>query len=132
MFGMKDFDSWNLLKKEIHNRNVKQTYHESEIWWASIGVNIGFEEDGKNNAYERPVLVLRKYGKELFFGIPLSTVQKEGIFYLNFQTELGMKYSVLLSQAKVFSSRRLLRKVSKLSRGKIKRIKYELSNLIKI
>ncbi len=29
--------------------------------WCSIGINVGDEEDGKNELYERPVLVIKKF-----------------------------------------------------------------------
>jgi hypothetical protein len=31
-----------------------------------FGTNVGFEEDGKNDLHERPVLVIRKYNSHLF------------------------------------------------------------------
>jgi len=37
------------------------------------GGNIGHEMDGKNKDYNRPVLVLRKFNKQIFRGIPLTT-----------------------------------------------------------
>ncbi|MBU2219125.1 hypothetical protein KKG15_01365 [Patescibacteria group bacterium] len=40
----KDFDAWNIQKKKIHSRDEKILFHEREIWWCSLGVNIGFEQ----------------------------------------------------------------------------------------
>lgn len=128
---IKDFDTWNTVKKGVDKRDVYQTFHESEIWWSSIGLNIGYEEDGKNETFERPVYILRKYGQDLFFGLPLSTKTKDNIFHLNLETH-EFNYSVLLSQGKIFSSRRLLRKIGKLSRGKNLKIKEALKNLLKL
>ncbi|MFH1170496.1 MAG: hypothetical protein V1704_02965 [Candidatus Vogelbacteria bacterium] len=42
----KDFDQWNERKKGLHNRDRVPFYHEREIWWCALGVNIGSEQDG--------------------------------------------------------------------------------------
>lgn len=115
---MKNFEEWIKNKKDIETKIRKlPIFHKSEIWWCSIGINIGDEEDGKNENFERPVLILRKFSKNLFIGIPLSTKIKDGEHYVNFKTE-KLDYSVLLSQSRILSSKRLLRKINKISRGK--------------
>ena len=43
---------------------------KKDIWWVSVGVNVGFEEDGKNDNFVRPVLVLKKFNNDMFLGIP--------------------------------------------------------------
>jgi hypothetical protein len=30
-------------------------FREKEIWWACLGANIGFEQNGKNENFERPI-----------------------------------------------------------------------------
>ena len=37
----KDFDRWNSSKKRIDADLNEIDYHEREIWWCSIGVNVG-------------------------------------------------------------------------------------------
>ena len=39
----KDFDSWNKEKKEINSHDELVLFHEREIWWCSIGINVGDE-----------------------------------------------------------------------------------------
>ena len=41
----KNFDTWNIKKKHV-NRGESRLYTEREIWWCSLGVNIGSEQDG--------------------------------------------------------------------------------------
>ena len=72
----KDFDTWNLQKKQINNKHRRITFHEREIWWCSLGLNIGFEQDGKNYLYERPVLVIRKFNKHTLWILPLTSVDE--------------------------------------------------------
>src|SRR4051812_44298293 len=111
----KDFDTWNLQKKKIHNF-IKQetTFREREIWWCSLGINIGDEEDGKNTLFERPILVLRKFNRKLAWVLPMSSKKKEGVYYhiINYR---GISYSVLLSQLRLISAKRLRRFIRKIS-----------------
>lgn len=39
----KDFQKWHILKRGIHNDKERRFYHEREVWWCSLGENIGFE-----------------------------------------------------------------------------------------
>ena len=40
---MKEFDKWNELKSTLHNKKDKIVIpKEREVYWASIGLNIGF------------------------------------------------------------------------------------------
>lgn len=110
----KDFDSWNHKKKEInYSINKPPLFKERDIWWVSIGVNVGFEEDGKHEKFIRPVLVLKKFNKMLFLGVPLSTKIKENQYYFPI-TVKGETVSVLLSQIKVFSALRIQDKLAEL------------------
>jgi len=82
---IKNFDSWNTLKKEINDNKSLHQFREREVWWMSIGVNIGFEQDGKYEQFHRPVLVLKKFSKDMFFGIPLTSKSREDIYYSKFK-----------------------------------------------
>jgi mRNA interferase MazF len=75
---MKDFDSWNTLKKRIHDSERRLYVKEREIWWCNLGLNIGTEIDGKNKIFERPVLVLKGLSAESAFILPLTTKHSTG------------------------------------------------------
>ena len=68
----KDFDGWNTNKKHLDKIDQPVFFREREIWWCSIGINVGHEQDGRGSDYRRPVLVLRKFNRWLFIGVPLS------------------------------------------------------------
>lgn len=55
----KDFEGWIKVKQKIHaaQREHLPIFNERQVWWCSIGVNVGDEEDGKNALYHRPVLI---------------------------------------------------------------------------
>jgi mRNA interferase MazF len=110
----KRFDDWNEIKKEIHAGGRKLLFREREIWWYAAGENIGREINGKGENFSRPILVLRKYGADTFFGVPLSSVlHSENIWYARINVG-GETRSALLSQASSFSTLRLYRKISKI------------------
>ena len=44
---MKDFQNWHSLKTKLESLEKDELFREREIWWCSIGENIGFEQDGK-------------------------------------------------------------------------------------
>jgi len=125
----KNFDRWNSLKKQLTKKKVKFYFYEKEVWWCSLGMNIGFEENGKNKRYERPILVLKKFNKELLWALPLTSIVKDNVYYYQVSYR-GRKYSVILSQIRAISSRRLLRKLRKIEEKDFKKIKKLLKSLL--
>jgi mRNA interferase MazF len=103
----KQFDDWNILKKVIDNTSSLVGFSQREIWWCRIGVNVGFEEDGKSQQFSRPVLVLRKFNKHFFLGIPLATSVKRNNPYYHVFTFQGQDISALLSQTRPYDAKRL-------------------------
>lgn len=51
------FVAWTRLKIRIHLSEKDVYFREGEMWWASLGANIGHEQDGKNETFERPILI---------------------------------------------------------------------------
>ncbi len=113
---IKNFADWNNQKQKIDGYKSQSTLYikEREVWWISIGINVGAEIDGKNELFERPVLIFRKVGREQFYGLPLTSKEKSGPFYrlVHYGDSLG---NVCLSQLRVFSTKRLIRKIDVIS-----------------
>ncbi len=130
---MKDFKKWNSIKTKIEIKR-EETYYfdEREIWWSSLGLNVGHEEDGKNQLYERPVLILKKFNSKIVWVLPMSSKIKSGKYY--YQIEYGgVIYTVLLSQLKLMSSKRLIRQVQQIKKVALvdfRNIKAKLIELI--
>ena len=57
----KKFIEWHCLKEVLQNKNTKVYFAEREVWYCSLGSNIGNEQDGKHQLFERPVLIYRKF-----------------------------------------------------------------------
>ena len=126
---MKDFDSWNDYKKKLQRNERLPTFREREIWWCSIGINIGHEIDGKNQYFNRPVLILNKFNKRLFWGLPLSTKIKESPHYysINFK---GNEQSVMLTHLRLYDSKRITHKMGKLTPQQFSLLQQEVSDIV--
>ena len=111
---LKDYSQWHQLKTRIEHDHPSPLFREREIWWCSLGSNIGIEEDGKHDRFERPVLVVRKFNREMLWILPLSTKLKEGPYYHQI-TLHGERRTILLSQQRTISAKRLIRRLAKIS-----------------
>ena len=40
-------------------------------------MNIGYEQDGSGNDFIRPVVIIRKFNNEIFWGVPLTKTRKK-------------------------------------------------------
>src|ERR1700678_3066762 len=98
----------------LRNKKSKPVFNEGEIWWASIGLNIGVEIFGKGDQFARPVIIFKKFNEDSFLGIPLTSKQKEGIWYFSVVHHL-IERTAILSQVRVWDARRLLRKIGSLN-----------------
>lgn len=110
----KEFDKWNELAKKVQQRQPPSFFRERDIWWCSIGVNIGSEENGKNEYFERPVLILKVFNHEAIRIAPLTSKIKNSFHHFVITHNLN-KSSVILSQIKTLSTRRLTRKIGVLN-----------------
>lgn len=124
----KDFDAWNVSKKKINDavKNNDFYFHEREIWWCSLGVNIGYEQDGKNKNFERPVLILRKFNRDIALIVPLTSSVKENLFYYKLKTSGS---SVILSQVRLISAKRLFRKIETINEKEFNEIVIKIKRL---
>lgn len=109
---MNNFELWNKLKIELDSKeNIKRFPKVSEVWLIILGKNIGFEQNGKGRDFSRPVVIIKKFNNNMYLVLPLSSVQKEISFYLNFTDANGRAVSVILSQIRLVSIKRFKRKI---------------------
>ncbi len=104
---MKDFDSWNKKKIKIDGNEKYNHPKEKEIWWCSVGINVGSEVFGKGDDYTRPVLVINAEGNESFIGIPLTSKIKSRKYSCIIKTNDGKLHTALIYQIRSFDKRRL-------------------------
>src|SRR5258708_1228071 len=113
----KDFDHWNELKKEVNSGEVLPLYHAREIWWAHLGVNVGYEQDGTGPSYERPVLIIRGLSPHVCLVVPLTTSKKRDLFTIPAGMWEGKRAAAIVSQIRLIDPRRLINKVGTLERA---------------
>ncbi len=102
----KDFKMWFKEKAEVHNEKARPFFFESEVWFAALGENIGFEQDGRGKNYLRPIAIIRKFNNEVCWAIPLTKNKKGGIFYFSFPL-IGETSTAILSQIRLVDAKRL-------------------------
>ena len=126
---LKDFDRWNEKKKGIGNRSDILYFKEGEIWWINLGLNVGFEINGKGEDFIRPVLILRKYNKYSFLALPLSTSKNLNRYKIPIGLVDNKEAVAVLSQVRNIDSRRLINKVGVLGKETFKLIKEKTSQV---
>ena len=129
---MKDFDSWNELKKKIEDeKNDPDKFpKEGEVWMSSLGRNIGYEQNGSGDNFSSPILIIKKFNNHMFWAISLSTKQKDFDFYFNYTDPNNQKVSAILAQMKLVSVKRLKRKLYDVPNELFDEIKQKLKSFL--
>lgn len=122
-------DKWAKRKVFLWKKEPKALFREGEIWWCSVGMNVGEETLGKGKKFGRPVLVFRKLSHNIFLGLPLTTTVKEGTWYVEIDLHDGIRRFVMLHQARMFDRRRLLKRMSVLGESQRASVSNGFSNL---
>jgi len=77
--------------------------------------------------FERPVLVIKEITLNTFIGVPLTSNKKKGSWYIEIKSTNS---SAIISQVKLFDTRRLARKIGVISIEEFKIVRNELKNYI--
>ncbi len=77
----KNFRLWTAKKEVLNDTKGTALFHEREVWWCALGANIGFEQDGGQEDFERPVVILKKFNLDACLIVPLTGRPKEGKYY---------------------------------------------------
>lgn len=127
---IKRFFEWIELKINVDEIPEQKLplFTEGEIWWCSIGENVGTEINGKSEYFTRPVLIFKKFGKESFFALPLSTKNRFGSWYSSITFE-NISQTVVLNQGRTLSARRLRSRIGELSYLHLSTIKADFHRL---
>ncbi|MEI6843334.1 MAG: type II toxin-antitoxin system PemK/MazF family toxin [bacterium] len=107
----KDFDKWNKKKILVNNIESIPFFHEREIWFCFLGANVGFEQDGQGDDFQRPIVIIKKFNNEICWAVPLSKTKKRGKYYFAFPFDKNVTSVAILSQIKLVDVRRLSRKI---------------------
>ncbi|HTA27015.1 MAG TPA: type II toxin-antitoxin system PemK/MazF family toxin [Bacteroidia bacterium] len=119
----KEFDKWNIQKKNINAELEGRLYRKREIWWCVLGINVGFEQDGSGKNYQRPVIILRGFSKQVCLIVPLTTSTKENPYHVPVGTVEGKAAFAIISQLKLIDTKRLKNKIIVLDKATFETIR---------
>lgn len=124
----KDFNNWNTKKTHIHHEKMRPFFHEREIWFCSLGVNVGFEQDG-GKGFLRPVVVIKKFNNDIAWCVPLTTKEKHGKYYVEVIID-EVKGNAILSQLRLIDGKRFHYKVGDIDEAVFDEIKRKIRQLL--
>ena len=127
-----DFNKWNKRKIEIHASKKYKHPKEREIWWCSVGMNIGTEIYGKDKDYSRPVLIVNVENGNNFIGVPLTSKLKNRKYSCIIKSINSKLSTALVYQIRNFDKRRLVSKMSKANNEDYTRVINCILSLCKI
>ena len=58
---IKEIKKWLDLKIKLWTHDKGVIFKQGEVWWCSLGLNLGEEIFGKGEKFSRPVLVFKKF-----------------------------------------------------------------------
>jgi mRNA interferase MazF len=126
---MKNFDDWHKIKKSIDNNSRPPFFNEREVWWLSIGVNVGYEIFGKGETFTRPVVIVKKMGRYTFLGVPLTSKRRDLPFCVPIDFD-GKNGSALITQLRTLDSRRLVERIGTLGSKQVSLIRDAIKNML--
>lgn len=104
------FRAWCAQKVGLHFAPRAPLFKQGEVWWCSVGMNIGEEIYGKGSGFWRPVVILKKFSRNSFLGLPLTSREKRGSWFVHCVVR-GRSNWAMLNQARIFDARRLTRRI---------------------
>lgn len=127
-----EFDRWSMIKKETHKNERPVYFRERDIFYMQVGKNVGIENNGKGKKFLRPVMILKKFNKHMFLGIPLTTqIQDNAWFQEHFIME-DKQNAAIISQIRVWDGKRLVYKMGVVDQDSFQRIQKAIRKLFQV
>jgi mRNA interferase MazF len=125
------YDQWNIQKKALSKSKQRYLFKEGEIWWCSLGLNVGTESFGKGETFRRPVLILKKLSSETCIALPLTSKEKNGSWFVDIPVKGEVNW-VMLYQIRMIHIKRFQRRLSVLEELDFLRVKEKLETLLEL
>lgn len=127
---IKHFIDW-IITKIIIDKTQRRDFiiNEGQVFWCSLGENVGDEENGKGYIFRRPVLIFKKFNNNLFWGVPMSTKNKDNKYYVKV-TLKNIEQSAMISQLRVLDTKRLDQYIGYISNIDYFKIQNQINNII--
>jgi mRNA-degrading endonuclease toxin of MazEF toxin-antitoxin module len=104
------YDEWNIRKKVLAVKDNNLYAHEREIFWCSLGCNIGVETNGSGDYFERPVIIMKVYNNQSALILPITSKNKADRFHFKISVKNKDAW-VKVTQARTVSTLRLRKKI---------------------
>lgn len=126
---MKNFDVWNVQKKDLDSLKRDILFKEGEIWWCALGINIGREVYGKGKNFRRPVIIFKKLSLDTCIALPMTTVEQKGSWF--HRMKIFEEYQwVTMNQIRLISTNRLHKKLTRISQEQFQELKKSVALLL--
>ena len=120
---MKRFLVWIGLKERLHEaHHSPPLVSDADIWWASVGENVGSEINGKSDLFSRPVIIYKKLAHGFYFVVPTTTQARQGTWFVPFRQK-DKTMIACLHQARAIDYRRLSSKLGTIDDEDFDRVK---------
>lgn len=128
-----NYDNWNVRKQNIQtSEKTKNIYFkEGQLWWCSLGLNIGSESFGKGKNFRRPILIIKKLSSDLCIGLPITSKIKTGTWFVTVKLKSESK-CIMLCQIRTLHKKRFQFKIGELNIKDFKTVKEKLENLLEL
>jgi mRNA interferase MazF len=126
---LKSVLEWAQTKYFLNIKEARATVRVRQIYWCSLGYNIGHEENGKGFKYRRPVLVFKKFNERLFWGIPMTTKIKDSVYYT--KVKVGdIEQCAMVSQLRIMDASRIIEPMERMSETEFEKVKSAIKLII--
>ncbi|MBU4536468.1 type II toxin-antitoxin system PemK/MazF family toxin [Patescibacteria group bacterium] len=93
-------------------------------------MNIGYEQDGTNKEFSRPVLIMKGFSRHVCLVIPLTTSSKKNPYHIEIGNIGGKDAFVIISQIRLIDVRRLDELIETLNKEKYSIIRKAIKELL--
>jgi mRNA-degrading endonuclease toxin of MazEF toxin-antitoxin module len=125
----KNFESWSKRKVELQN-SKSNFYKVRDVRWSSLGVNIGYEQDGTSEKFRRPAIVVRGFSRHACLIVPLTTSTKKNPYHFSVGIIEGREAFAILSQIRLIDTKRLHDRLAIVDKEKFEEIRKAIKDLI--
>ncbi len=109
------------VKKKLNDLTNRAPHvNEGDIWWISVGENVGSEIDGKSRIFSRPAIIYKKLAHGFYLIVP-TTKKKSGSWYVTFRHQ-GVEMCACLHQIRTVDYRRLWSKMGRMDEQERKKV----------
>ena len=100
------------------------------MWFAHLGINVGFEQDGSGSDSLRPVVIIKKFNNDICWIVPLTRSDKQSKYYFPVHIHGESTSLVILSQVRLLDGKRLKYLFGYVRKKDFKQLKTKIRRLL--